>query len=271
MPHGFEDIEDADDIFHDPVPDADKESKKQVNGELKRKADDAEEREEEEEADDSDDEDIENEEPVASKDVDDDVEDEAKGRAKGEDEYEDEDDEDDEEEVAEYSVEAIRDHKFVRGVVYYYIKWQGYSEKDNTWEPEEHLLPHARQLLAAYHEKLGGAPVPPTKRTKSKQKLREQPSSEDLAPPPKRRRRKGNDDVSASPAEETELGTWLPNKEDWEGLVVKVETVERDETGQLLAYISFKNGKRSKVGMDMVYRHCPRPMLKFYEEHLKFK
>jgi chromobox protein 1 len=50
-----------------------------------------------------------------------------------------------------------------------------------------------------------------------------------------------------------------------------VATVEKSESGQLMAYIEFRNGRKTKVSMDQVYRHCPRPMLKFYEEHLKFK
>jgi len=64
--------------------------------------------------------------------------------------------------------------------------------------------------------------------------------------------------------------SWTPKKEDWEPLVEKIETVEKDTTGQLVAYVVFKNGKKTKVGMDKIYRHCPRPMLNFYENHLRF-
>lgn len=50
-----------------------------------------------------------------------------------------------------------------------------------------------------------------------------------------------------------------------------VDTVEKNEAGQLVAYIKFKNGNKTKVTMDKVYQHCPKAMLKFYEDHLKFK
>jgi hypothetical protein len=60
----------------------------------------------------------------------------------------------------------------------------------------------------------------------------------------------------------------VPTEEDWELQVVKVGAVERDDSGKLLAYILFKNGKQINVSMDKVYRHCLRPMLRFYEEHL---
>jgi chromobox protein 1 len=103
------------------------------------------------------------------------------------------------------------------------------------------------------------------KRSKSKQSWLA--SSEDL-PVSKRQKCDGAKDSN----EPEELGTWLPKGDHWEDQVNKVETIERsDETGQLMVYVQFKNGKRSKMSTDMVYKHCPRPMLKFYEEHLNFK
>uniref|UniRef100_A0A0N4Z1M1 Chromo domain-containing protein n=1 Tax=Parastrongyloides trichosuri TaxID=131310 RepID=A0A0N4Z1M1_PARTI len=40
----------------------------------------------------------------------------------------------------EYIVEDIVDKKIGRkGIIYYKIKWQGYSDRDNTWEPESNL------------------------------------------------------------------------------------------------------------------------------------
>lgn len=38
-----------------------------------------------------------------------------------------------------YDVEEILDHKTVRGKYHYWIKWEGYSHKDNTWEPEKNI------------------------------------------------------------------------------------------------------------------------------------
>ena len=42
-----------------------------------------------------------------------------------------------EEEV--YSVERIINKKITNNKVYYYLKWHGYPESENTWEPEENL------------------------------------------------------------------------------------------------------------------------------------
>lgn len=47
----------------------------------------------------------------------------------------------DDEESREYIIEKILDKKIdSRGFVRYLVKWQGYSSKDNSWEPIENLV-----------------------------------------------------------------------------------------------------------------------------------
>jgi len=41
----------------------------------------------------------------------------------------------------EYEVENIIEERFNEdtGTKEYFVKWKGYTSKDNTWEPEDHL------------------------------------------------------------------------------------------------------------------------------------
>ena len=132
------------DVFEETMAEVDTDAKKQLNGELKDKVD-----EDEDEAG-----------PVASdtKDAD---EDEPEVRGKGE--AEDEVDDDEGPEASEFNVESIQKHKIVKGDLLYFIKWQGWDESDNTWEPEEHLLPYVVWSLSPPSELTITVAVTPNK------------------------------------------------------------------------------------------------------------
>ena len=52
----------------------------------------------------------------------------------------------------QYEVEAIRDHRYQgrKQQLQFLLKWKGYPEADNTWEPQKNV--HVSELLQEYWE-----------------------------------------------------------------------------------------------------------------------
>jgi hypothetical protein len=84
----------------------------------------------------------------------------------------------------EWEVERILDTRLFgkKKTQQYLVKWKGYTEKDNTWEPMSNL-PNAKELVEEFHlahPKV--VPVPPTRRSSRKQRVRFLGVDKDIEP-----------------------------------------------------------------------------------------
>ncbi|MCJ1328697.1 hypothetical protein MMC10_005374 [Thelotrema lepadinum] len=200
----------------------------------------------------------------------------------------DEDEEDDEDEVEEttYVVEKVLGHDIDRNVVKYEVKWQGYDETENTWEPEENLV-GAQDILEAYFEDIGGRP---SANSKAKKRGRKSNTSAVETPEPSAKKTKtgfegrrgrppkgeSSDNLAWPAANSDDWQPPKPIKDAWEDLLVIVETIEVEENGSKWAFIQWvaedEHGKKrtSRAPLKAVYTAAPQAMLRFYESHLVF-
>ncbi|KAL8911730.1 MAG: hypothetical protein Q9171_003122 [Xanthocarpia ochracea] len=204
-----------------------------------------------------------------------------------------EDGQEDEEEDGEelFIVEEILKHhdNFEDGEMRYEIKWKGYPKKaDRTWETEGNLE-GARDLLEAYWKRTGGKPVPTPKEPKPAGRKRGRQSTGTINAPKKQKRggrksasaaQEDDDDATPEPpAGYTDVNpdTWKPPPpldNAWEDLVMNVDTIEKDDNGELWAYLVWNQKNednrfnRSKARVPTCNKACPQRMLQFYEKHV---
>ncbi|KAI1324369.1 hypothetical protein F5Y16DRAFT_381284 [Xylariaceae sp. FL0255] len=182
---------------------------------------------------------------------------------------EDEDDEDLDED--EYIVEKILAHNLeADGTLKYKVKWEGYEKKaDQTWEDEDNLKENATQVLEEYLESVGGRDkIIEESQTALKSKKRGRPSAGSAAVNgTKRRRNESHPDSATPPASATKA--WKPPAGSWEDDVESIDACQDEQTGKLVVYLTWKNGRKTQHDTKVIYQRCPQKMLHFYERHVK--
>jgi hypothetical protein len=72
--------------------------------------------------------------------------------------------------------------------------------------------------------------------------------------------------------EEVTDDQWPPQHlTSWENEVLEVETVERNPSGVIYVYLRWKNGQYTCHPSPEVHQKCPLHLLRFYEDHLRFR
>ncbi|XP_065207212.1 chromobox protein homolog 5-like [Planococcus citri] len=157
-------------------------------------------------------------------------------------------------EEEEYVVEKIIDKRTVNGKVQYFLKWKGYDESENTWEPHENL--ECPELIAEFERKW-------EKKQEEKKNARKlKISSEDDAKEKKKKR--STEPVKAQPKVET-------NKLNGFERGLKPERIigATDTSGELMFLMKWEGTDEADLVRSVDARtKCPQLIIEFYEKHL---
>lgn len=160
----------------------------------------------------------------------------------------------------EFVVEKICDKRISKGKVEYYLKWKGFGESDNTWEPEENL--DCPDLIAEYENRL---------QTKQKRK---QPSE------PQAAKKKKTDSTTTPTNASTASSSASVNLNEEEDANAQPRGFDRglqpekiigatDSSGELMFLMKWKNSDEADlVPAKSANKNCPQIVIQFYEERL---
>jgi len=158
-----------------------------------------------------------------------------------------------EEEEEEYVVEKILDKRTRSGRVEYYLKWKGYNEEDNTWEPVENL--DCPDLIAEFEEQ----------RKKKKQENKSKETSNEISKEKKKKSSIGESEKTKKKSKEEES---KPRGFD-RGLEPEKIIGATDASGELMFLIKWKDSEEADlVPAKLANVKCPQVVIKFYEERL---
>ncbi|XP_041097448.1 chromobox protein homolog 5 [Polyodon spathula] len=172
---------------------------------------------------------------------------------------EEEEEEEGSSEEEEYVVEKVLDRRVVKGRVEFFLKWKGFSEKNNTWEPEKNL--DCPELISAflktYKKKEGSGGGSSTaasggrsRDTGSKRKNASEDDEESRA------KRKKEDDVLIARGFER-------------GLEPEKIIGATDSCGDLMFLMKWKDSDEADLVLAKEANvKCPQIVIAFYEERL---
>ncbi|XP_041714388.1 chromobox protein homolog 1-like isoform X1 [Coregonus clupeaformis] len=149
-----------------------------------------------------------------------------------------------EEEEEEYVVEKVLNRRVVKGRVEYLLKWKGFSDDDNTWEPEDNL--DCPDLIAQFLQKQKSAHESVGKRKSA------EPSVEGEESRPKKKK------------DDPEKLRGFARGLDPERIIGAT-----DSTGELMFLMKWKNSDEADlVPAKEANVKCPQVVISFYEERL---
>ncbi|XP_061471098.1 chromobox protein homolog 5 [Rhineura floridana] len=156
------------------------------------------------------------------------------------------------EDEEEYVVEKVLDRRVVKGQVEYLLKWKGFSEEHNTWEPEKNLdCPELiSEFMKKYKKMKEGENKPREKSESAKRKSSLANNTEDI----KAKKKRESTDIARGFERGLEPEKIIGATDSCGDLMFLMKWKDTDEADLVLA-------KEANV-------KCPQIVIAFYEERL---
>ncbi|KAI4823731.1 chromobox protein homolog 5 [Gymnodraco acuticeps] len=179
---------------------------------------------------------------------------------------EDDDSSSDEE---EYVVEKVLDRRVVKGRVEFFLKWKGYSEKHNTWEPEKNL--GCPELISEFMKtyKKGSSGGSSSSSTSTNKSVTTSPLGRSKDSSSSKKRSSDDDEEGGSKPKKTKEDDILVARGFERGLEPEKIIGATDSCGDLMFLMKWKDSDEADLVLAKEANHkCPQIVIAFYEERL---
>lgn len=176
-----------------------------------------------------------------------------------------------------YEVESIIGSRMKRNKVQYLVKWVGYSDSENTWEPLENLE-NAQALIDKYNEKVLGSSVRKVTGKKSDQtKKTKHSKNKKLVETKKVEKNEKIEDEEEEEDSQTDdfrvkrakiLESQIDNTNSSKNKVVFFR-MKKDDKGDELTFM--RNGKEKTISLREASSKYQQPLIDFLIDHINWE
>ncbi|CAL8275358.1 unnamed protein product [Boreogadus saida] len=168
----------------------------------------------------------------------------------------------------EYVVEKVLDRRVVKSRVEFFLKWKGYSEKHNTWEPEKNLdCPELISEFMKTYKKSSSTSGSSTPSSASKSCTNVSRSKEKETSGSKKKH--SDDEEGGSKPKKKKEDEVLVARGFERGLEPEKIIGATDSCGDLMFLMKWKDSDEADLVLAKEANHkCPQIVITFYEERL---
>uniref|UniRef100_A0A1B6JML9 Heterochromatin protein 1 n=1 Tax=Homalodisca liturata TaxID=320908 RepID=A0A1B6JML9_9HEMI len=157
----------------------------------------------------------------------------------------------------EFSVEKVLDCRIKNGKTEYLLKWKGYSDEDNTWEPEENL--DCPELIQEFKDS----------RKKRDSNKRQQDSNKEEGPKQPKKKKTEKEDTKTQPKKKVIIEEDNRPRGFERNLEPEKVIGATDASGELMFLMKWKGTDEADlVPARQANVRCPQVVIQFYEERL---